>query len=154
MPALKVETQKIGSYLILHFFGALNEDAKIPPQNFKDVSEIQVNLEKMTQINSVGIRSWIQFINTIPISAKVILNHVPRILILQANAVAGFFPKNSEIASYEVPYFCEYCNKTFSSFSSEKDSDKVAETTKCPKCKTDSELDVIKPNYFKFLDRT
>jgi hypothetical protein len=153
MKTLKVEVQKFGNTWIYHFFGYLNEDAKIPLLDDSQVSDIQLNLEKLSRINSVGIRTWFKFTKSIGPQVSVQLSQVPKILILQANTVSGFFPKNSRIQTFEVPFICENCDVSESLYFTPEQTQKGAITPpKCRKCKADMELDAIADMYFRFLD--
>ena len=148
---MKIEVQKFGTTWIYHFFGYLNEDAKIPSVDDPSVTELQLNLEKLTMVNSVGIRTWFKFTKSIGPNVSVQLIHLPKVFVSQANMVSGFLPKNSQIQSFELPYYCEHCDLAESKYCTPQQALEQLQTPLCRKCKGTMELDAVADSYFKFL---
>lgn len=67
---------------------------------------IEINLNNVNMINSLGIREWIKFINSIQ-SKNVSISYCPKIFIDQVNMVQGFLPTQFKVKSFYVPYFNE-----------------------------------------------
>lgn len=73
---------------------------------FSGESNLFINLEEVTAINSFGIREWIKLMRMLK-NAKIQLSHCPKLFIDQVNMVTGILPENSQIISFYVPYFSE-----------------------------------------------
>ncbi len=67
---------------------------------------IEINLNEIKMINSLGIREWIKFVNSVQ-SKNVSIVCCPKIFIDQVNMVQGFIPVEFKIKSFYVPYFNE-----------------------------------------------
>jgi hypothetical protein len=118
-------------------------------------SEIYIDFQKVAAINSCGIREWIKWLKKIPADKSVVYINCPKIIVDQANMVAGFIPDNGKIQSFYVPYYSE-ANDTEKMvlFSEGKEFD--GSNLNAPATITDDsgdemEMDVIEAKYFKFL---
>ena len=67
---------------------------------------VEINLNEIKMINSLGIREWIKFVNSVQ-SKNVSITYCPKIFIDQVNMVQGFIPAEFKIKSFYVPYFNE-----------------------------------------------
>lgn len=65
---------------------------------------VEINLNNVKMINSLGIREWIKFVSSIQ-SKDVSISYCPKIFIDQVNMVQGFLPNQFKIKSFYVPYF-------------------------------------------------
>lgn len=95
----------------MHFSidGMIGESSLLFSKSLEGVSELTLDLSKMTYINSVGVKNWILWTNKIPRTCKVRLINSPFVIASQASMVFGFQPKNMTIESVRIPYSCESC---------------------------------------------
>ena len=93
--------------LILEVSGAIDEDAVFPPPSLNGASAVIWDLEKVTTINSVGIREWIKWVKSFPPSIQLNVRRCPKIIVDQINMVAGFLPSGTVVQSFFVPYYAE-----------------------------------------------
>lgn len=121
---------------------------------FSGVSDLYINLDEVTAINSFGIREWIKLMRMLK-DAKIQLTHCPKLFIDQINMVNGMLPENSQILSFYVPYFSEKKNAE-KKVLFEKNvhfSDKFINfnSTIAGNDGYSYDLDVIADRYFKFI---
>jgi len=109
--ALNVELKKIGGVHCFQFSGHIDE-VSVFPEIPSDIGKVVIDLEKVAAINSVGIRSWLQWFDGFQ-GATFTFKNCPVPIIMQMNMVEGFLPSGSKVESFFVPYFCEDCDKEF-----------------------------------------
>lgn len=140
----------------VHIEGVLDEDFIFSKYPLSEAEEVEFYLGKLKNINSCGIREWINWMGTIK-SVKIKLIECPKVIVDQINMVQGFISKNTVIESFYVPYFNEEAgtekNVLFSLGKEYTNSE-----LNYPKEITDEsgrsmELDVIESKYFKFLKK-
>ena len=115
---------------------------------------IEINLNDVKMINSLGIREWIKFVNSIQ-SKNVSITHCPKIFIDQVNMVQGFLPTLFKIKSFYVPYFNEDddLEKSVLYVSGKDFGDGFlnVQSTINHESGTVLDIDVMEQKYFKFL---
>ena len=140
----------------VHIEGVLDEDFIYSKYPLSEADEVEFYLGKLKNINSCGIREWINWLGTIK-SVKIKLIECPKVIVDQINMVQGFISKNAIVESFYVPYFNEEAgtekNVLFSLGKEYTNSE-----LNYPKEITDEsgrpmELDVIESKYFKFLKK-
>ena len=72
--------------------------------------EIRINMEQVTSINSIGVKSWILWTSQIPRTVKLTLERCPYVVINQVNMIHGFIPDHTIIESFFAPFVCESCD--------------------------------------------
>ncbi len=87
--------------------GPISEKNDIFDYPIKNLTEIIVDMEKMTFINSIGVKNWINWSSKISVACKMELVKCPFVVINQVNIVHGFLPKHARIQSFYAPYYCE-----------------------------------------------
>lgn len=154
MKRLTINKHILNDVLNVEMIGAIDEDSDFKELQGLEQKTINFNFDKITMINSCGIREWIKFLGTIPESAHIIYNNCPQIIIEQINMVHGFFRKGASIQSFYAPYYCEKCG-TESKIHLTQDQvvNRKAPKKACPKCGTDAEFDAIEAQYFSFLGK-
>jgi hypothetical protein len=70
---------------------------------------LRVNLKSVTNVNSGGVRSWIQWLNSLSSDLDRKFEECSLAVTQQAMNIANFLL--GSIVSYYVPYFCDHCNK-------------------------------------------
>lgn len=92
--------------LLVRMSGAVNETADFSPVKFAKRPKVEIDLEELTMINSVGLRSF--GIWAASLGNEVIeFSHCPKFFIDQVNMIAGLIPPRARVISFYVPYFCD-----------------------------------------------
>lgn len=86
--------------------GVIDEDTNLSPIE-KIADPIQLNLSQVTSINSLGIRSWVNFWKTMA-NREVYYLECPPLIVRQLNMIPSF-SGNAKIISVFVPYICDEC---------------------------------------------
>lgn len=158
MGQFQASKQKEGDRLVISLSGSIDEDAVLLNVNFESCKEVVLNLEKITAINSCGIREWIKWLKAEGTSSVITFKNCPKIIVDQINMVAGFLPSNAVVESFYVPYFNEESgNEKMILFNKGKEftdagvkpPDEVKDTNG-----SHMEMDVIEAKYFKFLKKS
>ncbi|MBX9768852.1 MAG: hypothetical protein K2X47_16385 [Bdellovibrionales bacterium] len=157
MGQLKVKKEPKGTSMYFELRGQIDEDVSFADLTADGASQVILDLEGVTSVNSCGIREWVKWLKSFPAGTKCVYVNCPKLVVDQMNMVAGFFPKGSTVESFYVPYYCESCsNETLIPFTNGKDFTGKAvtapESVKCASCGQDAEIDVIEAKYFKFLE--
>ncbi len=143
--------------------GPIGESSSLFTKDFKDVSKVTLNLEKVTYINSIGVKNWILWIARLPASTQLVLKDIPIVMVNQANTVRGFLPAQSEIASFQAPYLCPECgtektillrvNEHYRYASGSHPGQIKLPQVVCPKCGKYMDPDFIEQKTFAFINR-
>lgn len=144
--------------------GTIGETYELFHLDFRGVKHTTLNFEKTTYLNSVGVKSWINWLSRVVPPLVLTYTHCPRLIINQINMVAGFLPRGSSVQSFYVPYHCEKCSAekslllesgtgfTAGDAISKQPKINAPDEVKCDKCQSEMEMDVIFASYFKFLE--
>lgn len=157
MGQFQAQKKKEGTGLVVTLVGNIDEDAILGNVGFDGAEQITLDLDKVTAINSCGIREWIKWLKTAPPGAKVIYRNCPKIIVDQINMVAGFLPDSGTVESFYVPYFNENSgNEKMVLF--RKGMEFKDGQLKPPSEVKDTggevmEMDVIEAKYFKFIKK-
>jgi hypothetical protein len=154
MSKQNLKIKNVGTKYYLELIGDLDEDAKFEDLYMPDATEITVNFDKVTHIQSCGIREWIQLINPY-IKLPFVYVNCPKIIIDQINMLDGFLPKNGKVESFYVPYYNEesgHEKQILFTYGTQFDKNGIYP----PKEVRDGdgnlmEMDVVEAKYFKFL---
>ncbi len=95
--------------LLIRMSGAINEVADFSPVKFAKRPKVEIDLEELTMLNSVGLRSfglWAAGLGNDVIE----FSHCPKFFIDQVNMIAGLIPRHARIVSFYVPYFSDELN--------------------------------------------
>lgn len=134
--------------------GRIDEDANFDKLLEVEMPEYIFNFEKITLINSCGIREWINFLSKLPTDAKIHYENCGQIIIEQMNMVHGFIKEGAIIESFYAPYFCEECDiEKKVLLNSNSIEGKKAPVVKCDQCQNEMEFDAIEDQYFNFLNK-
>ena len=150
------KSQKDGATLFV-FSGQIDEEAKFPV--VQDVSgQVVMDLNGVKAINSVGIRTWLQWFSSFG-DCNFVFENCPKSVVMQMNMVEGFLPPSSTVKSFYVPYYCESCDEEIDQLFTVGKKIKVAngdvkiefDPTKLCSDGGTAELDANETKYFKFL---
>ena len=145
--------------------GSIDEFSKFPEITDNDKNNIvSVDLKGIIRINSLGIRLWILWMESMKPCQQVILKNCPQLIVNQMNSISGFKPDYVNVLSFYINYYCEECdlqnNVLLHSDNSFKKTGSQAEESvippqlkQCSNCKNETKLDVNIQNYFKFLEK-
>lgn len=154
MTKLKIDSNKKNNKQTIKLSGLMNENSIFESVDFSDSNEIVLDLGGISLINSIGIRGWLKWCQSLPKDKSLHIVNAPKSMIDQANMLSNFFPKHAQINSLELPYFCDNCEKSHSAFfelSPPLNVNAVPSTSICPYCKKIAQLDIVKESYFNFL---
>ncbi|MCB0391935.1 MAG: hypothetical protein KDD58_11630 [Bdellovibrionales bacterium] len=156
MGNFKAELIKQGDKDLLKLEGHIDEDANLENIQNGNSSLLEIDFQKVAAINSCGIREWIKWLKTIPADKTIHYINCPKIIIDQANMVAGFIPENGKIKSFYVPYYSEASEtEKMILFTEGKDFNgreiNAPESIQDEATGEELEMDVIESKYFKFL---
>ena len=148
---LKMGIKEDGNSALIELEGAINEDIVFDDLKGLNVDKLIFDFDKVTIINSCGIREWINFLGTQE-SKKIHYINCRQIIVEQVNMIYGFLPDNGTIDSFYAPYYCEDCDieKKILLKTPQIVSNK-APSIKCDKCSTEMEFDALEDQYFRFI---
>jgi len=153
---LAISTSKQDTRLELKLAGRLDGTSDYSAIPRQGVSEISMDFEGISLIDSVGVQGWTRFMESIEPQTKVIYRRCSVRIINQMNMFKGFCGgKNVAVESFFAPYYCEGCDES-SDFLIESapilaSGSLNAPELPCPKCKTAMEFDGVEDRYFSFL---
>lgn len=91
----------------LEFSGNLaNDEFSLHAHNFDSSTEVQLVLNNLRGINSLGVRAFINWHKSLSYK-EITLIDAPKCFIDQANMVEGFIPARCKLKSFFVPYYSE-----------------------------------------------
>ena len=153
---LKIDVKPRNEETLIEFSGQFDEDASISDIRIDEKSTLVFDWDKVSSINSCGIREWVHFVEKLPEQLKVTFINCPRIIVNQILMINGFILKSFAIKSFYVPYFCEKCEIVKSVLFSEgreylNGAVNHPPEQECEKCHSKMEMDVTESSYFRFL---
>lgn len=156
MKRLTINKQILQDELSVELIGCIDEDSDFKELAGLGQETISFDFDKISMINSCGIREWIKFIEILPARCSIVYKNCPQIIIEQINMVHGFFREGSNIESFYAPYYCEKCGKEAKlHLKSDQVKNRKAPKANCPHCgNEDVEFDAIEGQYFSFLGKT
>lgn len=86
--------------------GSIGEKNALFDYVIKAPTDILVDMDKVTVINSIGVKNWINWCLKVGPSPKLELQKCPFVIISQVNMVFGFLPKHARINSFYALYAC------------------------------------------------
>lgn len=155
--ALSVTVENVDGINNAKLVGKIDEYAV---DSFKPLYEIPtgrvtLDLSGVQSINSIGVRVWINFMNSFRESHEIILQKCPPDIIMQINMSPSFLGAG-KIESFLSPYFCSNCDLNFfvefQTSISFNDLLQEIEYQECKKCKASCECGEITPVFINFLN--
>jgi hypothetical protein len=107
-----MSSKMLGEVASIEFKGSITEASVFESLVFADKTQIHLNFEEISYINSAGVRRWVFWMWNIEKdfpSIKILINRCPIVMWRQIMTVANFVPKITQIKSFYIPYFCEKC---------------------------------------------
>lgn len=87
-----------------HLEGPISEKTEIFSHDVRKAKSLKLDLQRVTFINSIGVKNWISWMMSVPNNCPVQLRHCPFVIISQINMVQGFLPPHARIESFYAPY--------------------------------------------------
>jgi hypothetical protein len=158
MSQFSVNKKQEGDKLIVSFHGHIDEDASFSSIDLSGSKTIIIDLEKVSAINSVGIREWIKWIRSAPEGSRITYKNCTKVIVDQINMVSGFLPDSAEVESFYVPYYSEASGvekMVLFQRGIHFDKGKVLppQEVKDDASGDPMEMDVIEAKYFKFIHK-
>ncbi len=158
---MKLRTQVVRNSegMILILDGILDETCELPDFDSDYRGPLLIDMGKLTMINSLGCRKWIQWVRSHPPGVTISLVRCSSVIVNQINILSGFVPPGATVESMYVPYFCAQCGSDeqvlieVGALKGAFDPDSIPDEKNCLKCGKDMELDVLKARYFGFLTK-
>ncbi len=153
---------------ILHLTleGEIQGSCELPALDMQGVSEVDLDIGKITYINSGGIRNWIVWMGDLSKKfpeVSFVFRQIPPIMVSQITNVDLFIPKKAKIKSVFIPFFCDHCGATATRlFEPEKyfEQSKTKEEIlalmcdmSCPQCSKPMEMDAFPEKYLACLEQ-
>jgi anti-anti-sigma regulatory factor len=149
---LKAQPSSRQSRLILG--GEITEDTDLQPVVTKLAPEVVVDLERITRINSVGLREWLSFVRAVEAEGKrLILERCAPPVVAQINMIANFTGANGSVRSVLAPYHCTSCGADqlqLIDLNAPNPEAKLEESMKCPSCGDEMVFDDLPQSYLMF----
>lgn len=143
---------------ILSLSGSMDENMKLPDLNV-DSTTLVIDFNEVNFINSLGIRTWLSWIDNLNFPMLEMRRLRPAI-VEQANLIMGFLPHNTVVSSIYAPWYCEDCDtEELILLENEKDYfwesgviiEGLSDERQCNNCGSTSELDRNPKLYFHFI---
>jgi anti-anti-sigma regulatory factor len=163
--AFQTEILSSGNDLIIKLIGKVDESANFGPVPPKKTNQrLILDLEGVTLLNSVGLRSWVLWTRQLDRPEGIFLRNCTPAVVHQMNILEGFLPLSATVESFQVPYHCESCGfetaltlqrgKDFiESVNNEKEKVNLPDSLNCSQCNERCEADIIPSKYLHFLRR-
>lgn len=140
----------------LELSGYIDENSTFPDIANCKKQTIEIDLEGIKSLNSLGVRSWIKWVNGNS-AASFVFENCPKVIVDHFNMIASFIPKKAMIKSFYVPYYSEETGEerdVLLRFGVDFDDVEA----KLPNSIVDSMnnpmvAEVVESKYFKFLKR-
>jgi hypothetical protein len=135
--------------------GDIDERADFAPITAMDLKSVNIDLSEVRRINSVGVRQWMQFVNTLADKGvEVVFERCSVPIVQQLNMIASFRGRGV-VASVFAPYYCAKCDRDHRHLVELNGSlpDLDAKMS-CPTCGGMLEFDDIAQTYFGFAGGT
>jgi hypothetical protein len=155
---LKIFVTTKGSLDYVRLCGVIDEDnnlMSVLPRLTREVAV--VGLREVTRINSLGVRDWVNWMNSLDgVGKRVVLHECSTAVVSQINLVANFSGK-SHIESFLAPYFCSTCDaerlRLIQTRRLTGDPPRAPRAL-CDQCDSLMTLDEVEESYFSFIPRT
>ena len=142
----------------IKFIGSLSEGSRLKGLeeivSDKDIP-VEIIMTELTQMNSTGIKAWIDFLAHLKESLPVSLVDISTQVVENMNLI-HYLAKRCDVISFRAPYVCEDCGHfeevLLESKTCLESGEPKVPVVACPKCENpEMELDELEDQYFNFL---
>jgi anti-anti-sigma regulatory factor/DNA-directed RNA polymerase subunit RPC12/RpoP len=153
---IKVAKEVNGNVLTLRLSGSIEETVNLDEMVGPTPGEVRVDCKEITRINSVGVKGWIKYFQTLQNkSTKLTFFQCSTAIVEQINLISNFTCGGS-VESIYVPFACTNCKAELIALFRTADlnpSSIQLPELKCTKCTNKAVFDDIEEEYFAFLSR-
>jgi anti-anti-sigma regulatory factor len=150
-----IKEQK-GSVLLVRLAGSIEESVNFEQLIGPVPSELHVNVKEVPRINSVGVKAWIRYFQSLATQGKKLrFLECSTAIVEQINLISNF-ACGGIVESIFVPFSCMKCNSELVGLFKTDDLKKLQlklPELKCSKCAGKAVFDDIPEEYFGFLVR-
>ncbi len=152
MDKFKFEQTAKGGALYIKLSGQINEDTVFPLPTTAN-GNIIFNFSKVSYINSLGLRVWVNYLKNLQ-NYSISIEECPPQIVRQI-VMTPSFVLNAKVLSVYVSYSCDDCNAKKTVLVSKKDWEKndnqIIQKMHCDKCNQDTlEIDGDTQQYLSF----
>lgn len=151
---LSVVKEQKGDALLVRLSGSIEESVDFEQLIGTPPSELYVNCKGVPRINSVGIKGWIKYFQSLSEKGvKLTFQECSTAIVEQINLISNF-SCGGTVESIFVPFSCENCkSELVGLFKSDalKQANFDIPNLKCSKCGGSAVFDDIPEEYFNFL---
>ena len=148
-----VKEQK-GDVLVIKLNGSIEETVDFEKMIGPTSKEVHVSTKAVPRINSVGVKGWIKYFQSLSAKGvKIVFIECSMAIVEQINLISNF-TCGGTVASLYVPYLCQNCGvESAAPYTVEqlKKLNFAVPDAKCPKCGGKASFDDIADEYFYFL---
>ncbi|MBL7542966.1 MAG: hypothetical protein JNL11_04075 [Bdellovibrionaceae bacterium] len=134
--------------------GPINETFAVFDYRPNRDKSVRFDFQKVTTINSMGIRYWISWLHRNPGTAFHFRN-CPVCIVDQINNVSDFMPSGTTVESFYVPYYSEHTGEEKHDLYILKKDYNLGQVAKIKEMNDSQgnkmEIDIYPQKYFKFL---
>jgi hypothetical protein len=153
--SFNIQINTIPASLTAILEGTLDEHAELPKLQTHPL--VQINLEQLTNINSIGVRKWIRWMQEMIQQPKIVLDYCPVIFVKNLSSIKGMLTSNMQVNSFYVPYYNdtygERKNILFRRGAEFHDDGRLTLPKILKSDNQEMDIDVIEDIYFSFLKR-
>lgn len=132
--------------------GAVTEETDLGPLVASIRPETRIDLSGATEINSCGVREWMEFIERVDQGGgHVVLERCAPCIVIQLNLVSNFIGERGRVLSILAPYACEDCeHEERELLTLDRKDVEIADSLPCPKCGGDLCFEELPQIYLQF----
>lgn len=134
--------------------GAITEDADFRHLLQTSGPELELDLSKVTRINSCGVREWLNFVRALEEQGRrLVLWRCSSSVVGQLNLIYNFLGKNGEVRSVMAPYVCDACGHEedrLVRLDGEFELSTLEDDVSCSKCQDAMEFADLPEYYLQF----
>lgn len=153
---MEVQKELKGTVLSAKLSGVIDENTNFNAQIGTTFSELTLDCQKITRLNSMGVKFWINYFTSLTgKGTKVSLINCPPPVVDQMSLVDTFH-SNCHVESIMIPYECLNCSSEFvvKMTTADLKKDLTLPEQKCAKCSEKAMFSDIEDEYFAFLEYT
>jgi len=116
----------------------------------------RIDLSGIDRINSLGVRNWCLFVRDAEAAGLALtFERCSPVIVEQISMISNFFGARSQVASLQIPYFCESCSSEHTQLVERASNSPISvpSTNTCPKCGKTAVIDEPE-NMYETLSKT
>ncbi len=153
---INIVKEQNGGTLTVRLVGSIEESVNFDEMIGATSQELVVNTKEVSRINSVGVKGWIKYFQSLKAKGTQLrFVECSTAIVEQINLISNF-TCGGTVESIYVPFACESCKSELVGLFRAADLKKSGmniPSVKCTKCGGTAEFDDIPEEYLGFLDR-